>query len=53
LLVREAGGSTDILDPGLDGADCVVAAGGALYDPLCALVRSALSAARATADRLH
>jgi myo-inositol-1(or 4)-monophosphatase len=53
LLVREAGGSTNILDPGLDGADCVVAAGGALYDPLCALVRSALSAARATADRLH
>jgi myo-inositol-1(or 4)-monophosphatase len=53
LLVREAGGATDILEPGLDGADCVVASGAALYDPLCALVRSALSAARAEADRLH
>lgn len=53
LLVREAGGETGILDPGLDGADCVVAAGAALYDPLCALVESALSAARAEADRLH
>ena len=53
LLVSEAGGVTGILDPGLDGADCVVAAGAALYDPLCALVRSGLSAARAEADRLH
>jgi myo-inositol-1(or 4)-monophosphatase len=53
LLVEEAGGTTGILDPGLDGADCVVAAGSALYDPLCALVRSGLSAARAEADRLH
>ena len=53
LLVGEAGGLTGILDPGLDGADCVVAAGAALYDPLCALVRSGLSAARAEADRLH
>jgi myo-inositol-1(or 4)-monophosphatase len=53
LLVAEAGGVTGILDPGLDGADCVVAAGATLYDPLCALVRSALSAARAEADRLH
>jgi myo-inositol-1(or 4)-monophosphatase len=53
LLVSEAGGRTGILDPGLDGADCVVAAGAGLYDPLCALVRSGLSAARAEADRLH
>ena len=53
LLVSEAGGETGILDPGLDGADCVVAGGRGLYDPLCALVRSALSAARAEADRLH
>jgi myo-inositol-1(or 4)-monophosphatase len=53
LLVSEAGGVTGILDPGLDGADCVVAAGAALYDPLCALVQSGLSAARAEADRLH
>ena len=44
---------TGILDPGLDGADCVVAAGASLYDPLCALVRSGLQAARAEADRLH
>jgi myo-inositol-1(or 4)-monophosphatase len=53
LLVAEAGGVTGILDPGLDGADCVVAAGASLYDPLCALVRSGLQAARAEADRLH
>ena len=53
LLVDEAGGRTGILDPGLDGADCVVAAGASLYDPLCALVRSGLQAARAEADRLH
>ena len=53
LLVAEAGGETGILDPGLDGADCVVAAGAELYDSLCALVRSALSAAGAEADRLH
>jgi myo-inositol-1(or 4)-monophosphatase len=53
VLVSEAGGMTGILDPGLDGADCVVAAGARLYDPLCALVRSGLSAARAEADRLH
>ena len=53
LLVAEAGGRTGILDPGLDGADCVVAAGASLYDPLCALVRSGLQAARAEADRLH
>lgn len=53
LLVSEAGGETGILDPGLDGADCVVAAGAGLYDPLCALVRSALSAAGAETDRLH
>jgi myo-inositol-1(or 4)-monophosphatase len=53
LLVAEAGGVTGILDPGLDGADCVVAAGASLYDPLCVLVRSGLQAARAEADRLH
>jgi myo-inositol-1(or 4)-monophosphatase len=53
LLVAEAGGTTGILDPGLDGADCVVASGASLYDPLCALVRSGLQAARAEADRLH
>ncbi len=53
LLVAEAGGVTGILDPGLDGADCVVASGASLYDPLCALVRSGLQAARAEADRLH
>jgi fructose-1,6-bisphosphatase/inositol monophosphatase family enzyme len=53
LLVTEAGGVTGILEPGLDGADCVVAAGSTLYDPLCALVRSGLQAARAEADRLH
>jgi myo-inositol-1(or 4)-monophosphatase len=53
LLVAEAGGTTGILDPGLDGADCVVAGGRTLYDPLCALVRSGLQAARAEADRLH
>ena len=53
LLVAEAGGTAGILDPGLDGADCVVAGGRTLYDPLCALVRSGLQAARAEADRLH
>jgi myo-inositol-1(or 4)-monophosphatase len=53
LLVAEAGGRTGILDPGIDGADCVVAAGAGLYDLLCALVRSGLSAARDEADRLH
>jgi myo-inositol-1(or 4)-monophosphatase len=53
LLVTEAGGTTGILDPGLDGADCVVAGGRTLYDPLRALVRSGLQAARAEADRLH
>jgi myo-inositol-1(or 4)-monophosphatase len=53
LLVSEAGGVTDILEPGLDGADCVVAAGPALYEPLRALVETGLSAARAEADRLH
>jgi myo-inositol-1(or 4)-monophosphatase len=52
-LVTEAGGVTGILDPGLDGADCVVAAGAGIYDALRDLVRSAMAAARAAEDRLH
>jgi myo-inositol-1(or 4)-monophosphatase len=53
LLVAEAGGRTAVIEPGLDGASCVLAAGPALFDPLRGLVLQALGRARTGADRLH
>ena len=53
LLVAEAGGTTEVVEPGLDGAPCVLAAGATLFSPLREIVLSALGQARADADRLH
>jgi myo-inositol-1(or 4)-monophosphatase len=53
LLVEEAGGRTELIEPGLDGADCCVAAGAALFEPLRGLVVAALADARTGPDRLH